>query len=148
MTYESLNRRLALLPAVFVFFDVALGAFALTLNYWSYKDPDNELPNDTNTNDTQSNIYGWKNNQSSIITPLLIFVGCVLMTVGLTDYGSIYLLNYYCSRAMMAAIIFACAAVPISAFVAGQYSALEQRVVISNETHDVQKYSITNDNGL
>ncbi|CAM4864714.1 unnamed protein product [Rotaria socialis] len=83
-----------------------------------------------------------------LITPLLIFVGCVLMTVGLADYGSIDLLNYHCSRAMMGAIIFACAALSISGFVAGQYSALEQRVLINNETHDVQKYPITNGNGL
>jgi hypothetical protein len=81
------------------------------------------------------------------ITPLLLFVGCVLMTAGLVDYASANLLNYHSSRAMIAAIVFAYTALPISAFVAGRYSALERSVLINNEVHSTQKYSATNANG-
>ncbi|CAF3935794.1 unnamed protein product, partial [Adineta steineri] len=62
------------------------------------------------------------------ITPLLMFVGCVLMTAGLVDYASMNFLNYHSSRAMIAAIVFAYTALPIAAFVAGRYSALERGV--------------------
>jgi hypothetical protein len=82
------------------------------------------------------------------ITPLLIFVGCVLMTAGLVDYASLDYLNYHSSRAMVAAIVFAYSALPIAAFVAGRYSALERSVLINNEGHSTQKYSATNGNGL
>jgi len=82
------------------------------------------------------------------ITPLLLFVGCVLMTAGLVDYASTALLNYHSSRAMIAAIVFAYTALPISAFVAGRYSALERSVLINNDVHTTQKYSATNANGL
>ncbi len=82
------------------------------------------------------------------ITPLLIFVGCVLMTAGLVDYAASQLLNYHSSRAMIAAVVFAFTALPISAFVAGRHSALERSVLINNEVHTTQKYSATNANGL
>jgi len=82
------------------------------------------------------------------VTPLLIFVGCVLTTAGLVDYASSQLLNYHSSRAMIAAMVFAYTALPISAFVAGRYSALERSVLINNEVHSTQKYSATNANGL
>ncbi len=82
------------------------------------------------------------------ITPLLIFIGCVLMTAGLVDYASAALLNYHSSRAMIAAIVFAYTALPISAFVAGRYSAMERSVLINNDVHTSQKYSATNGNGL
>jgi hypothetical protein len=81
------------------------------------------------------------------VTPLLLFVGCVLMTAGLVDYASTSLFNYHSSRAMIAAIVFAYTALPISAFVAGRYSALERSVLINNEGHSTQKYSATNGNG-
>jgi hypothetical protein len=82
------------------------------------------------------------------ITPLLMFVGCVLLTAGLVDYAAYELLNYHSSRAMIAAVVFAYTALPISAFVAGRYSALERGVLINNEVHGTQKYSATNGNGL
>lgn len=82
------------------------------------------------------------------ITPLLLFVACVLITAGLVDYAASALLNYHSSRAMIAALVFAYTALPISAFVAGRYSALERTVLINNEVHTTQKYSATNGNGL
>lgn len=82
------------------------------------------------------------------ITPLLLFVACVLITAGLVDYAASALLNYHSSRTMIAALVFAFAALPISAFVAGRYSALERTVLINNEGHSTQKYSATNGNGL
>jgi len=82
------------------------------------------------------------------VTPLLIFVGCVLMTAGLVDYAVLNFLNYHSSRAMIAAVVFAYTALPISAFVAGRYSALERSVLINNDVHSTQKYSATNGNGL
>ena len=83
------------------------------------------------------------------ITPLLIFVGCVLLTSGLFDYASMRHLNYHSSRAMIAALVFAYTALPIAAFVAGRYSALERSVLINNDAHHgTQKYSATNGNGL
>ena len=83
------------------------------------------------------------------ITPLLIFVGCVLITAGLFDYASERLLNYHSSRSMIAALVFAYTALPIAAFVAGRYSVLERGVLINNEAHrGAQKYSATGSNGL
>lgn len=37
MSYEPLNRRLALLSAIFAFLGVLLGAIALGTNYWTIK---------------------------------------------------------------------------------------------------------------
>ena len=82
------------------------------------------------------------------ITPLLLFIACVLMTAGLVDYASKNFLNYHSSRTMIASIVFAYTALPIAAFVAGRYSALERSVLINNEVHTTQKYSTTNGNGL
>jgi len=89
-----------------------------------------------------------KRSDRRFITPLLMFVGCVLMTAGLVDYAASALLNYHSSRAMIAAVVFAYTALPIAAFVAGRYSALERTVLINNEVHTTQKYSATNGNGL
>ena len=36
MSYEPLNRRLAILAAVFAFLGVVLGVIALATNYWTY----------------------------------------------------------------------------------------------------------------
>lgn len=82
------------------------------------------------------------------INTICIFVGCVLMTAGLVDYGATNFLNSHSSRAMIAAVVFAYAALPISAFIAGQYSALERRILSNNELNDTQKYSGANGNGL
>jgi hypothetical protein len=83
------------------------------------------------------------------ITPMLIFVGCVLMTAGLVDYASIDLLNSHSSRSMIAAVVFAYTALPIAAFVAGRYSAIERAALVNNGVHHgAQKYSATGSNGL
>ncbi|CAF3362777.1 unnamed protein product [Rotaria sp. Silwood1] len=82
------------------------------------------------------------------ITPLLIFVGCILMTPGLVHYASLSVLNHHSSRTMIAVIVFTYAALRISAFVTGRSSALGRCVLINNEYHDIQKYSTTNGNGL
>ena len=83
------------------------------------------------------------------ITPLLIFVACVLLTAGLFDYAASKLLNYHSSRAMIAALVLAYTALPIAAFVAGRYSALERSVLLNNEGHHgTQKYAATGSNGL
>jgi hypothetical protein len=37
MTYEPLNRRLALLAAIFAFLGVILGTIALATNYWTIR---------------------------------------------------------------------------------------------------------------
>ncbi len=81
------------------------------------------------------------------ITPLLIFVASVLMTAALVDYASLELLNSHSSRAMIAAIVFAYTALPLSAFVAGRYSAFERNALINNEVHlTTQKYSAASGN--
>ncbi len=83
------------------------------------------------------------------ITPLLIFVGCVLMTAALVDYASKKLLNSHSSRSMIAAVVFAYTALPLSAFVAGRYSAVERATLANNGVHlTTQKYSATGANGL
>ncbi len=83
------------------------------------------------------------------VTPLLIFVASVLTTAALVDYTSLDLLNSHSSRAMVAAIVFAYTALPLSAFVAGRYSALERNTLINNGVPlTTQKYSATNSNGL
>jgi hypothetical protein len=83
------------------------------------------------------------------VTPLLMFLACVLITCGLFDYASLKLLNYHSSRAMIAALVFAYTALPISAFVAGRYSASERTILINNDVHQgTQKYLSTGSNGL
>ncbi|CAF2317735.1 unnamed protein product [Rotaria sp. Silwood2] len=191
MTYEQLNRRLAILAATFAFLGVILGVIALSTNYWTFIIPI-EFYNETNVTNIQSNAYGWnglfqacrtdasciaqsststfivcflgvsflltggifsvldipKANEHRFITPLLIFIGCILMTAGLVYYASLNFLNYHSSRTMIAAIVFAYTALPISAFVTGRTSALGRTVLINNEHHGIQKYSTTNGNGL
>jgi hypothetical protein len=70
------------------------------------------------------------------------------MTAGLVDYASLQVINSHSSRLMVAAVVFAYTALPLSAFVAGRYSALERSVLINNDVHTTQKYSATNANGL
>ena len=83
------------------------------------------------------------------ITPLLMYVGCVLMTAGLVDYASLRLINSHSSRAMIAAVVFAYTALPLSAFVAGRHSTFERTALVNNGVHlTTQKYSATNANGL
>lgn len=60
--------------------------------------------------------------------PMLFFVSCVLMTAGLFDYGSFSRLNSHSSRAMITSVVFGYAALPISAFVAGRYSAYDRYI--------------------
>jgi hypothetical protein len=82
------------------------------------------------------------------ITPIIIFIGCVLMTAGLVDYASSQRLNSHSSRSMIAAIVFAYVALPISAFVAGRYSTFERTAFVNNGVHlSNQKYSATANNG-
>ena len=67
------------------------------------------------------------------------------MTAALVDYALLNLINSHSSRLMVAAIVFAYAALPLSAFVAGRYSALERNTLVSNGVHlTTQKYSATN----
>lgn len=80
------------------------------------------------------------------VIPLLIFVACVLLTAGVFDYGSWALLNSHSSRAMIAAIVFAYSALPISAFIAGRYSAFD-RFVPNGHVVNGQKYVSTSTNG-
>jgi amino acid permease len=82
------------------------------------------------------------------ITPMLIYVACVLMFAGLVDYASKRLLNSHSSRSMIAAVVFAFTALPLSAFVAGRYSTYERAALVNNGVHlTTQKYSATNGNG-
>ncbi|CAF1135618.1 unnamed protein product [Adineta ricciae] len=192
MTYEPLNRRLAILAAVFAFLGVALGVIALATNYWTISARLDEFRNETTVMNLQPTATIWnglfnrcesnmpcvadfwsitfvicllgllfllaggifsvldipKASDRRFITPLLLFVACVLMTAGLVDYASKNFLNYHSSRTMIASIVFAYTALPIAAFVAGRYSALERSVLINNEVHTTQKYSTTNGNGL
>jgi len=90
-----------------------------------------------------------KTTDRRFVTPLLIFVASVLTTAALVDYASFALLNSHSSRAMIAAVVFAYTALPLSAFVAGRYSALERNALINNGVPlTTQKYSATNGNGL
>ena len=82
------------------------------------------------------------------VTPLLIFVASVLTTAALVDYASWDLLNSHSSRAMIAAVVFSYTALPLAAFVAGRYSALERNTLINGAVPlTTQKYSATNGNG-
>lgn len=78
--------------------------------------------------------------------PLLIFVACVLLTAGVFDYGSWLPLNSHSSRTMIAAMVFAYSALPISAFIAGRYSAFD-RFVPNGHVVNGQKYVATSTNG-
>jgi len=79
------------------------------------------------------------------VTPMLMFVGCVLMTAGLVDYAAWARLNSHSSRTMIAAIVFAYTALPIGSFVAGRYSAID-RFVSNGHVHNGQKYVPANTN--
>ena len=57
-----------------------------------------------------------------------LFVSCVFSTAGLFDYASYSLLNSHSSRAMITSLVFALASLPISAFVAGRYSAYDRYI--------------------
>ena len=82
------------------------------------------------------------------VTPLLIFTACVLMTAALVDYAAYQLLNSHSSRTMIAAVVFAYAALPLAAFVAGRQSALERSAFLTNGVPlTTQKYSATNGHG-
>lgn len=88
-----------------------------------------------------------KDNNRRFLTPLLMFVACVLMTAGLVDYASWYLLNSHSSRSMIAAVVFAYTALSISSFAAGRYSATERGVRLNDDIHlNTQRYSATNGN--
>ena len=70
----------------------------------------------------------FKTSDRRFLIPMLYFVACVLMTAGLFDYGSASQLNSYSSRAMLSALVFVYASLPISAFIAGRYSAYERYI--------------------
>jgi hypothetical protein len=80
------------------------------------------------------------------VIPMLFFVACVLMTAGLFDYGSWARLNSHSSRTMIAAIVFAYSALPMAAFIAGRYSALD-RFVTNGHVTNGQKYVPASTNG-
>jgi hypothetical protein len=79
------------------------------------------------------------------VIPMLIFVACVLMTAGLFEYGSWARLNSHSSRTMIAAIVFAYTALPMSAFIAGRYSAFD-RLATTGHVNNGQKYVSTSTN--
>ena len=82
------------------------------------------------------------------LTPLLIFVAAVLMTAGLVDYASWYLLNSHSSRSMITAVVFAYMALSLSSFVAGRYSTVERGSPLNDDIRlNTQRYSATNGNG-
>ncbi len=79
----------------------------------------------------------------------MIFIASVLTTAALVDYASRDLLNSHSSRSMIAAVVFAYTALPLSAFVAGRYSTLERAALVNTGIHlSTQKYSATNANGV
>ena len=80
------------------------------------------------------------------LIPMFFFVACVLMTAGLFDYASRANINSHSSRAMIAALVFAYSALPISAFVAGRYSAYD-RYVNNGHVNNGQKYVPASTNG-
>jgi hypothetical protein len=91
----------------------------------------------------------WEMFQTSdrrFVIPMCYFVGCVMLTAGLFDYGSWARLNSHSSRAMLSAIVFAYVALPISAFIAGRYSAYD-RYINNGHVHNGQKYVPTATNG-
>ncbi|CAF0786755.1 unnamed protein product [Rotaria sordida] len=88
----------------------------------------------------------FKTSDRRFAIPMLHFVACVLMTAGLFDYGSMARLNSHSSRSMISAIVFAYAALPISAFIAGRYSAYD-RYVNNGHVHNGQKYVPASTNG-
>jgi hypothetical protein len=59
MTYEPLNRRLAILAAIFAFLGVILGAIALATNYWTIRPVLESFYNGTLVVAQRENGYGW-----------------------------------------------------------------------------------------
>ena len=59
MTYEPLNRRLAILAAVFAFLGVALGVIALATNYWTISARSDEFRNETTAMHLQPTATIW-----------------------------------------------------------------------------------------
>jgi len=59
MTYEPLNRRLALLAASFAFLGVILGAIALATNYWTIRPAVEPIYNGTMVVDHRVDGYRW-----------------------------------------------------------------------------------------
>jgi hypothetical protein len=80
------------------------------------------------------------------IIPIFFFIACVLMTAGVFEYASWMHVNSHSSRTMIAAIVFAYSALPISAFIAGRYSAFD-RFVTNGHVTNGQKYVPTSTNG-
>jgi len=76
---------------------------------------------------------------------MFYFVACVLLVSGLFDYGSWARINSHSSRAMIASIVFGYCALPISAFIAGRYSAYDR--YINNGHINGQKYVPASTNG-
>jgi hypothetical protein len=68
------------------------------------------------------------------------------MTAGVFEYASWMHVNSHSSRTMIAAIVFAYSALPISAFIAGRYSAFD-RFVTNGHVTNGQKYVPTSTNG-
>ena len=75
------------------------------------------------------------------VISMFYFVGCVMMTAALFDYASWARIHSHSSRAMLAAIVFGYVALPISAFIAGRYSAYDRYI------NDGQKYVPAATNG-
>ncbi|CAF4593287.1 unnamed protein product [Rotaria sp. Silwood2] len=88
----------------------------------------------------------FKTSDRRFAIPMLYFVACVLMTAGLFDYGSMARLNYHSSRLMISAIVFNYAALPMSAFIAGRYSAYDC-YINNGHVHNGQKYVPAATNG-
>ena len=91
----------------------------------------------------------WEMFQTSdrrFVIPMLYFVACVLMTAALFDYASWARINSHSSRAMLCSIVFGYVALPISAFIAGRYSAYD-RFINNGHVHNGQKYVPAATNG-
>lgn len=60
MTYEPLNRRLAMLAAAFAFLGVIIGVIALATNYWTIGLEQNRVSNETGfVNTTSVTVQRW-----------------------------------------------------------------------------------------
>jgi hypothetical protein len=59
MTYEPLNRRLAILAAIFGFLGVVLGTISLATNYWTIRRPVEPIHNGTLVVDQHEHGYMW-----------------------------------------------------------------------------------------
>lgn len=59
MTYEPLNRRLAILAAVFAFLGVVLAVIALATNYWTISTTINQVHNGTTLVEVQTTGELW-----------------------------------------------------------------------------------------